>query len=254
MEEKTLYVFDMDDTLVQTPGVLDIFKVKGGKIYSGDHVIDGAISHMIKLFKKAFEETDENKKRAQELAGIKHKITFQREGDCILMYCDGDLVDGNTLQEIQDSPNLSDSEKNKILEKFDLCENKIAIGFFSEIFQTESTIGTIKNHEIVDIYKKVKNKMIVTGRNKSIQKGTEHVLFSSMGVGLPKPNFGVHLFPGGSRKDGIKGFKASVVADSIIENGWTKIYYFDDRGDWLKYVKNSIEDRFPEVKVYTKQP
>ena len=252
MEEKSLYVFDMDDTLVQTPCVSDIFKIRGGRIFSGDHTIDRAISQMIKLFKKAFKETDEDKKRAQELAGIKHKITFQRDNKCILMFIDKNLVDANMLQKIQDSPNLEDSEKNKILKKFDICGDKVALGLFSEIFQTESTIGTIKNSEIIDIYKRVENKMIVTGRNKNIQKGTEHVLFSAMGVNLPEPNFGLHLFPGGNINGGIKGFKANVVIDSIIENGWTKIYYFDDRGDWLQYVKKTIENRFPKVKVYTR--
>ena len=256
--EKTLYVFDMDDTLVKIPDVSDIFTIKDGMLHCGDNTIDGAIQKMVDLCKIAFEESDEEKKRLRELAGIDHVITFKKigkyyEGECILMLFDGKIVDANFLQEIQNSPHLTDREKNKILEKFDICDGRhVAIGYFSEIFQTESTVGTAVNEKIVDIYRNVENKMIVTGRNEQIRKGTERVLFSELGADLSFPKYGLHLFPGGSIKGGIKGFKAKVVNDSIEENGWTKVVYFDDRGGWLKHVKDSVAEKFPHVKVDTR--
>jgi len=257
MEEKILYVFDMDDTLVKMPDVSEIFDIKNGMLHCGDHTIDGAIEKMVDLCLKAFKETNEEKIRAQELAGIEHTITFKKigkyyEGECILMLFDGEIVDANFLQKIQSSPNLIDKEKNKILEKFDLCDGKVAIGYFSEIFQTESTVGTSVNDQIADIYRKVENKMIVTGRNKQIQKGTEKVLFSELGANLPEPKYGLHLFPGGNIEGGIKGFKANVVADSVAEHGWTRVVYFDDRGDWLSHVKQFVEEKFPNTTVSTK--
>ena len=246
---KTLYVFDMDGTLVSLPKLTDILVIKNGRINSGDSLIDNAANKVLELSKKVYEEENEGKRRSKMLAGIKNDFSFKRKGDFIVMLHDGNELGKKYIQDIQDSINLSDREKKEILNKLVIENRDVALGLFSEFFRTEATVGTEMIKPVVNLYKKIENKMILTGRSNVIKKGVEYVLFNI--IGLPKPNFGLYMYD--NSKGGVAQFKAKTIEESIEKYKWEQIYFFDDRGDWLESTKEHINKIFPQVKFHTKE-
>jgi len=244
---KTLYVFDMDDTLVKTPKLEDIISVKNGEIHSGDPVIDGALKKMLNSIKEVIDNLNSRRDRNKQLAGLKDNVYFQKDNDGSFGLYKNNIPAGKDfIQLIASSEVISEKEKEFILKKLDFKDNKVILSLFSEFFQTEGTVGVEINESVVKQYESAKNKMIVTGRTNGIRKGVKYILFNV--IGLEKPNCGLFLYEGS--KGGIQQFKADVVLDSIEANGWNEIHFFEDRGDWLDFVEKCVAEKFPDIRFH----
>ena len=247
MEEKTIFIFDMDDTLVKTPKLEDVIQIKNGKVSSGDQGIDTAMQKMLKSISEVLSNEEDEKNRMKQLAGIGNDAFFVKENDDIVLYFNGKPIDKGVLLNAVQNSSLTPKEKTKILNSLDYKDGKIVLSFFGEFFSTESTVGTEINKDVVDVYEKVKNKMIVTGRSQGIKKGVSYILFNI--IGLSEPNFGLHLYDG-CNIGKVPGFKADVIIQSIKENGWNEVHFYEDRLDWLNFVEGIVRIEFPDVKFH----
>lgn len=235
----------MDDTLVFLPKLEDIIQTKNGKVASGDSVIDSALQKMLNSISEVLD--NDKKLRMKQLAGIQNKVYFVKEDDGIVLYSGESPVDKEKFLNAVQNSDLTPKEKTKILNSLDYRNGRIVLGLFKEFFSTESTVGTEINKEVVIVYEKAKNKMIVTGRTDGIRRGVKYILFNI--IGLSEPNFGLHLYKGSS-EGGVPGFKAEVVKQSIKENGWTEIHFYEDRFDWLEFIEEEVKKKFPLVNFH----
>lgn len=96
---------------------------------------------------------------------------------------------------------------------------------------------------MVDLYENSKNKMILTGRSIILLKAVKYILFNILG--FSEPNFGIYLFDNSSPS--VKEFKLKIIEKTINENGWEKVCFYDDRVDWLDFVKENINKKYPSV-------
>jgi len=235
----------MDDTLVFLPKLEDVIQTKNGKVASGDPVIDAGLQKILNSISEVLEKDE--KLRMKQLAGIQNKVYFVKEDDGVVLYSGENPVDKEKFLSTVQNSDLTPKEKTKILNSLDYRNGKIVLALFREFFSTESTVGTEINKEVVRAYEKAKNKMIVTGRSDGIRKGVSYILFNI--IGLSEPNFGLHLHKGSS-EGGVPGFKANVVKQSIKENGWEEIHFYEDRLDWLKFIEEEVKKEFPAIKFH----
>lgn len=248
-QDSTLHVFDMDDTLVKTPKLEDIFYTKNGKIKSGDQAIDGAINTMLELSNDAINKEREEKDRMRRLAGLNNKAHFVQHEDAIYFYINDEPAGLDFVEFINKTNSLTQKEKDTILSKLDEKDGKLILGLFAEFFRTEGTVGIETNKSVVETYEKVKNKMILTGRSDAITKGVSYILFNI--VGLSEPNFGLYLYKNTS--GGVPQYKANVIKNSIREFNWKAVHFYEDRKDWLDFAESQVLSEFPEVKFYKHQ-
>lgn len=75
MENKVIHIFDMDDTLVKTPSLTDVIKIKGGMPNSGDSVIDDSLSKLLDIMG----EVPYNENRVFDLAGMYNGVVLKSE-------------------------------------------------------------------------------------------------------------------------------------------------------------------------------
>lgn len=238
MENKELYVFDMDDTLISTPRLSDVLNVENGEIKTEDENIKKYIIKIKNAFSSLFFK----------------EICFKKSNDFILIL---DCRTKNSLGSefvgyIQDltpeqilKAGLKNSIKKELLRSIDEKNGVLVLAPFPGFYDKKETVGQNINQEVIGVYKSAKNKMIVTGRNEEMRKEIEDRLLE---IGIELPNFGLHLFSGGSV--GIAAYKVKVIEDSIIANGWDVIHFFEDKKDWLEKAYNEITEKFPEIKFY----
>jgi hypothetical protein len=238
MEDKTLYVFDMDDTLLETPRLSDVVNVENGEIKTGNENIREYIKKLKGIFSSLFFK----------------EICFGKSNDFIvILNCATNKPLGSEyIDSIQDldsqklsKAGLKNSTKKDLLRTIEEKNGVLVLKPFPGFYDAKETIGTIINPEIIPIYKSAKNKMIITGRNEKMRQDIEGRL-TELGIGVP--NFGLHLFQGGS--NGISAYKVKVIEDTIIANGWEEIHFFEDRADWLDKAEKEITEKFPEIKFH----
>jgi hypothetical protein len=116
---------------------------------------------------------------------------------------------------------------------------------FPGFYDTKETLGNKINQKIVSIYESVENKMILTGRNERMRQDVEEKLKV---LKISKPNFGLYLFPGGCNT--IVNYKIKTIEDSILDNGWKEIHFFEDKEEWLEKAFIEITDKFSEIKFH----
>lgn len=235
---KEIKIFDLDDTLVKSILLSDLLNVENGEIKT----------------------TDENiRKHIEKLKGIFSsllfkEICFEKSGDFIvIMDCGTKKAFGSEqLDYIQDltpeqllKAGLKNSTKKDLLRAIGEESGVLVLKPFPGFYDVKETIGTIINPEVLPIYKSAKNKMILTGRSEKMRQDIEERLKE---LGLGTPNYGLHLFPGGSK--GIADYKVKVIKDTIVANGWTEIHFFEDRSDWLEKAAIEIENEFPNIKFH----
>ena len=222
---KVLHIFDLDDTLVWTPKAVDVLRVTDGKIHCGDYVIN---------------------KQAEEINSILFSwdkdIFFEQNEEIILRNKNNDL----RIEDIERFfLTLEESKKKKVIDTFKVKDGKIVLRRFKAFFKTEATVGTIFNEVSLGEYNKASNKMILTGRSKSLLKGISYVLFNYLN--LEFPNFGLYLFDG--RKT-IREFKLNTLVDSVKKNNWTEVHLWEDNEDWLNFIANEMKILYPNINFF----
>jgi len=238
MEDKTLYVFDMDDTLIETPRLTDFVSVENGQIKTENENLKEVIEKIKGIFSSLFFK----------------EICFKKSNDFIVVLdCRNknplgseqlDFIQDLTPEQLQNA-GLKNSTKKELLRTLGEENGVLVLNPFPGFFDAKETIGTLINPEILSIYKAVKNKMILTGRKEILRKDIEQRLKE---VGIDAPNFGLHLFLPG--RVSISEYKEKIIQDSIINNGWSEIHFFEDREDWLDKIAAKISEKFPDVKFH----
>jgi hypothetical protein len=236
--EKIIKIFDLDDTLLKSILLSDLVNVENGEIKTSNENIKEYTKKLKGIFSSLFFK----------------EICFEKSNDFIV------ILDCATKQPLRseyidfiqdlDSQKLSkaglkNSTKKDLLRTIDEEKGVLVLKPFPGFYDAKETIGTIINPEIIPIYKSAKNKMILTGRNEKMRQDIEGKLVE-LGIGVP--NFGLHLYQGGS--NGISAYKVKVIEDTIIANGWEEIHFFEDRADWLDKAEKEITEKFPKIKFH----
>jgi hypothetical protein len=238
MESKTLYAFDMDDTLLETPKLSSIVDVEGGEVITSNENIKEYVKKIKGIFLSLFFK----------------EICFEKSNDFIVIVdCKTknrfgseyvDFIHDLTPEQLKNA-GLKNSTKKDLIRTIGEENDVLILKPFPGFYDDEQTLGTLLNPEVFSVYKQAKNKMIVTGRKESLHQNVESNLLN---LGVEIPNFGLHLFPGGQQS--IVQYKTKVLINSTIANGWDEIHFFEDRVDWLDIVEKGVLQEFPSIKFY----
>lgn len=100
--------------------------------------------------------------------------------------------------------------------------------------------------EIGELYKKVKNKAIVTARYSKIRHKVVEYLKK---LGFDYPNYGLYCFPGLSDKnlERASPWKGRVIVKLIKESGFKKAKFYDDQVKTIKEVRRAVSENLPDI-------
>jgi len=102
-----------------------------------------------------------------------------------------------------------------------------------------------KVKELSEMYKKVQNKAIVTGRMVDLE---EKVKESLTKFGLELPNHGLFCYPSkDDRTDRVAEWKAKTIVQLLKETGFKKAKFYDDKPKWVKKVVTAVRTELPLV-------
>lgn len=99
--------------------------------------------------------------------------------------------------------------------------------------------------EIGHLYKKVKNKAIVTARYEKIRFKVEEYLEK---FGFETPNYGLYCYPGiNNYSKRASEWKGDVIVDLIKDNNFKKAIFYDDTSKTIRMVRKIVKERMPNV-------
>jgi hypothetical protein len=102
-----------------------------------------------------------------------------------------------------------------------------------------------KVKELSEMYKKVQNKAIVTGRMVDLE---EKVKESLTKFGLELPNHGLFCYPSKEQtSDRVAEWKAKTIVKLLKETGFLKAKFYDDKPKWVKKVRELVGKELPLV-------
>jgi len=209
-EDETLYIFDFDDTLVDSPSFeelaieyLDLFK--RGLVTNENTTISNLINKSLKFVNKS-----------------KSDLTIEN----------GRIYIEDPNQTIE----LNGNWVRKGLRVYMVTPN--VYHFLDISFPT-------KVKELSEMYKKVQNKAIVTGRMVDLK---EKVKESLSKFGLEMPNHGLFCFPSkNDTSDRVAEWKAKTIVQLLKDTGFKRAKFYDDKPKWVKKVVNAVKSELPDV-------
>lgn len=230
----------MDDTLLVTPTFADVMD-QGGNERLMDFIKQAKQAFMLFMFKD---------------------IDMVTKGDFII------LVDARTgsplsstllttmrerVEETEDSMKpevfkkkygIKRSSLKELLDVLGEKDGHIVVLQVRDFHAHPHTIGSTPNDEVEEAYRKAENKMILTGRKESLLFDIARRL---KWLGLEYPNQGLHCYPSGKYK-GIQQFKIATILQTIHQEGWTEVHFFEDREDWLNAAEEAVLKAYPHVR------
>ena len=234
MSDKTIYIFDMDDTLLTTPTFADFVKT------DEHHIVDisGDFNEYFIKLKGLFSIL------------FSKEVYFVRSRDYIVVY---DFKTKSPLgseyigyfQDLDKDKIQAAGFKTSVLKElprmFDVKGGMLILQPFPGFHGDPKTLGNSINEEVYSFYKNAANKAILTGRDEKLRPDITKRL-SELGIELP--NYGLFLYSGHM---GVSMFKIQVIEDLIRKNGWTEVHFFEDRKDWLDKAAEHVHTVFPNV-------
>jgi hypothetical protein len=220
--EKTLHVFDMDDSLLETPTMADFVGVENGGY------IDSSVyfpEYFTKV-KSAFWDV------------LSKEVNFMRMHDYVVPIntATGKYFDEDSIKYFTD---------NKHKRMFEIKNGVLVISSFPGFHSDPNTIGAVKNDPVVKDYMNAENKMVLTGRD----TGLRDVIFKRFEeLGIEEPNYGLVTYKSGRLSIG--QFKVQAICQSIKEFGWDTVHFYEDRKDWLESAMAAVAELFPGVTFY----
>lgn len=217
----TIHIFDMDDTIFETPTFADMVSVD-----------DSGIVDINKTFKEYF-----MKVKSAFWTLLSKDVYFKRSGDFIV-----------PINQANDKP-FSDNSMEYFTGSSDLTrmllskDGIVVLNSFPGFHKDEDTLGTRLNDEIYDEYINADNKMILTGRDEQL-RGKINSLFKFLGIEYP--NCGLYLYHH-TGKLNIEQFKIQTILMSIKEKGWDTVHFYEDRLDWLQAAERAVNQVYPTV-------
>ncbi len=220
MSKKELHIFDLDNTLFETPEFAEFVKVDSNNI-----VIKGNHDEYFMNVKAAF------------LDLLSKYVYFKRTGDFIV-----------PINQQTDKPfdeDILDYFKKKIsTSKMLIPHNGIAVlNAFPGFHKSPDTLGLVINEPIFQDYENADNKMIITGRNEELREKINSIFKY---LGIKQPNYGLYLYSQNG-KTNIENFKIQTIIQSIKEHGWDIVHFYEDRKDWLMAAQRAVAQVFPGV-------
>lgn len=202
LDDETLYIFDFDDTIVDSPRFEEQIKDYLNEDLTVGELLDEVLSQIDKTksdlrYENGRYFVDDPNKRIN----IKGTDWVRKKGRVYLT-----------------SP-----------EKY----------YYSDLsFPTEIT-------EIGELYKRVKNKAIVTARYKKIQYKVEEYLES---FGFDYPNYGLYCFPGlnDENLERASSWKGRKVVQLIKENNFKRARFYDDTSKTISKVRKAVKENLPD--------
>jgi hypothetical protein len=108
-------------------------------------------------------------------------------------------------------------------------------------FLDESLPKSIKS-EIVELYKSVENKCIVTARPKEMRNKIEAVLEE---FGLNNPKWGLHMCPDVRMNAG--KWKGEKIMELATSGNFSKVIFYDDNSKYIRNAKKVIYEKMPNL-------
>ncbi len=219
--EKAIHIFDLDDSLMETPTFADILRVKDGETVDTNAMFS---EYFLKI-KSAFWDK------------LSKDVYFKRSGDFIV-----------PCNKATNKPFAAD-----LLEYFDTPEFRrlflvedgiLVVNAFPGFHRDPETLGWLTNDSIINDYEQADNKMILTGRGEDLR---DKIVYILKYLGMGYPNYGLKLFQPTS-KTNIEQYKVKEILNSIKENGWDTVHFYEDRLDWLRSAQLAVAQLFPTVK------
>lgn len=96
--------------------------------------------------------------------------------------------------------------------------------------------------ELVNLYKSVKDKCIVTARPQNMRDKIEGVLKQ---FGLDKPKWGVHMCPN-SRINAGK-WKGEKIVELVKNTGFNNVIFYDDNSKYIRGAKKVVSEKLPDL-------
>ncbi len=198
IENKTLYVFDFDDTLMVTPRYEDIAVKYLTENLTVKELLDRAI-------KRIGVTKDQLKVQDRRIFIEDPDKRFKEEKDWVRK--------GNRLYIVQPDE-------------------------FS--YLDESLPTQVK--DLVELYKSVQDKCIVTARPQSMRNKIESVLKQ---FGLDNPKWGVHMCPN-SRMNAGK-WKGEKIVELVKLTGFNNVIFYDDNSKYIRGAKQVVSEKLPNL-------
>lgn len=219
MKHKSISAYDFDDTLIAT-------------VLFADNV--GAENKSFLDTSKRFPDYFK-KIRSLFYDKLSKEVSFQRQGDYIV------IINSKTNKPF-DSSHLQYFPEKKYQRYFTIKDGILTLNPPPNFHSEPETVGSLANQPVIKEYEQAQNKMILTGRDEKLRPVIEKRLQE---LQIEFPNYGLKLYPG---NPSIKEFKAQTIVDSIQENNWDEVHFYEDREDWLHYAEGVVNEKFPNVK------
>jgi hypothetical protein len=233
---KTLHIFDLDDTLLITPTFGKLIPTTSDKTVD----LTGEFSEFFNEVKSFF------------YIVFSKEIYFVAQGDYIVIYdnktkapLSTDYLDyiHQLNPDSMSTYGLKRSSVKNIIRVLDTENNHIVFKSIHGFHEKPETVGSTVNDQVFKDYNAAENKMILTGRKESLRPFIEQRLKT---LGLDFPNYGLFLFPGGSTS--VQNYKIQTILKAIQEYNWSEIHFYEDRVDWLESAQKEVQAVFPNVK------
>lgn len=194
----TLYVFDFDDTLVETPG----FEELALKYLKEDYTVKDLLD-----------------------------ISIKRSGCSIedLKWENGRIYVNDPLKKFKELGNWNRKGNRLYL---------ITPNIFCQI--EESLPKKLK--PLINLYRSVDNKCIVTARPEAIR---EKIMDVFMKLGIDYPEYGLYMRPTGRKNAGM--WKGEKIVDIVKENGFNKVIFYDDNSKYLTKAGRVVKSQLPDL-------
>jgi hypothetical protein len=96
--------------------------------------------------------------------------------------------------------------------------------------------------ELVNLYKSVENKCIVTARPESMRIKIENVLNQ---FGLNNPKWGLHMCPDGKVNAG--KWKGEKIVELAKSTGFQNVIFYDDNSKYIRGAKKVVSEKLPNL-------
>jgi hypothetical protein len=198
IEQKTLYVFDFDDTLVVSPRYEDI----AIKFLTENLTVKDLLERSIKRI-----GVDKSKLKVQD------KRIFVEDPQKNYQEEKGWVRKGNRLYMVQP-------------DEFSYLDESLPN----------------KTKELVNLYKSVEEKCIVTARPESMRDKIEQVLNQ---FGLKIPKWGLHMAPDGKINAG--KWKGEKIVELVKTTGFQNVIFYDDNSKYIRGAKKVVSENLPNL-------
>ncbi len=103
-----------------------------------------------------------------------------------------------------------------------------------------------KVKDLVELYKSVKDKCIVTARPQSMRNKIEQVLKQ---FGLDNPKWGLHMCPDGKINAG--QWKGEKIVELAKSTGFNNVIFYDDNSKYIRGAKKVVSEKLPNLNFKT---